>query len=469
MRLILRARRPAPAAVLAAGVMTLGACNVNQELLSPQQPGVISPASTANAAAADALYLGVIGRVQNAFNGGGGNTEALWNWEALFSDELSSSDTRWQENDDDQRNLQTFDNLLTSIYNKVQQVRGYARSAINALLTYDKAATGTLHVAEMYMVMGYTENRLGADFCNGIPLGETVNGVPQYTAPLTDSDVQNTAIARFDTALTYYNTAASATSGAPTAANLAQVRYAILVARARAQVDQADFAGAATTVGPVPTSYNYNIDYSTGTQANEWWTMGPSVQRYTAGDSVWGGTNRIFNAIPFARVNDPRVPVTDTKHAGEDLQTDFVQVNIWGQYDPVAMFSGVDARLIEAEAKLQTGDYAGMMTILNTLRSAGQTIGSFKVAAMPALTTTPTTRDDAINLFFREKALWQFGRGYRMDDLRRLVRQYGRTQDNVFPNGAFFRGGNYGTEVAFPVPDAERTNPLFNSCIDTKA
>ena len=55
------------------------------------------------------------------------------------------------------------------------------------------------------------------------------------------------------------------------------------------------------------------------------------------------------------------------------------------------------------------------------------------------------------------------------DDLRRLVRQYNRAQENVFPNGNFFKTGKYGTEVAFPVPDAERTNPNFHGCIDRKA
>ena len=60
-----------------------------------------------------------------------------------------------------------------------------------------------------------------------------------------------------------------------------------------------------------------------------------------------------------------------------------------------------------------------------------------------------------------------------MDDLRRLVRQYGRTQDKVFPTGNFTRNGTpsgkFGSQVAFPVPDAEQANPNFHGCIDTKA
>jgi hypothetical protein len=49
------------------------------------------------------------------------------------------------------------------------------------------------------------------------------------------------------------------------------------------------------------------------------------------------------------------------------------------------------------------------------------------------------------------------------------VRQYQRTQDNVFPTGPFHKNGNYGTNVAFPVPDEEKSNPKFTGCLDTKA
>ena len=88
---------------------------------------------------------------------------------------------------------------------------------------------------------------------------------------------------------------------------------------------------------------------------------------------------------------------------------------------------------------------------------------------MAAIATTPTTLSDAVSLYFREKAFWQFGRGVRLGDMRRLIRQYGRTQDNVFPTGVFFKGGNYGTDVNFPVPDADKSNPNFNGCLDRNA
>ena len=117
---------------------------------------------------------------------------------------------------------------------------------------------------------------------------------------------------------------------------------------------------------------------------------------------------------------------------------------------------------------LNSGDYVGMTGILNALRAAPPSIGAFKPAAMAPL-VAPTVKDDAVTLFFREKAFWTFGRGQRLGDLRRLVRQYGRAQDQVFPTGQHYKGGNYGSDVNLPVPDAERVNPQFKGCLDRNA
>jgi hypothetical protein len=444
--------------------MLLGACSVKQELLAPQNPGVIDPGAVANTAAADALYVGALGRWKASMNGGGNNTESIWNWQALFTDELQSGDTFSQRNDADSRNLATNDAVLTPIYQAAQQARGRARDAINGLLAYDTSPLGKQHVGEMYLMMGYIEMELGESFCNGIPLGETVGGVPQYTQPLTDADVFKTALARLDTALTFLTATDAATVG---------IKQAVLITRGRVKVDLGDFSGAAgeVPVSAVPTSYQYNFDYSQTTFDNEWWIMGASVKRYTVGDSV-SISGPINNAIPFARLNDPRVSVTNTGAPGEDNVTIYINVNNWGRDDPIPALSGIDARLTEAEARLQANDIAGMMTILNALRTTPQTLGIFSVAAMPTL-ATPPDKTTATNLFFREKALWQFERGQRMGDLRRLVRQYGRTQDQVFPTGTFIRNGTpsgqYGSQVAFPVPDHELNNPNFHGCLDTKA
>ena len=63
--------------------------------------------------------------------------------------------------------------------------------------------------------------------------------------------------------------------------------------------------------------------------------------------------------------------------------------------------------------------------------------------------------------------------GRRLGDMRRLVRQYGRDASTVFPAGPFFKGGFYGGDVNFPVPQAEQNNPEFQkaggACTDRNA
>jgi hypothetical protein len=39
----------------------------------------------------------------------------------------------------------------------------------------------------------------------------------------------------------------------------------------------------------------------------------------------------------------------------------------------------------------------------------------------------------------------------------------------VFPSGTFHKGGTYSTDVNAPVPDVEKSNPLYTGCIDRNA
>lgn len=444
-------------------LLTTGCNSLKDELLAPQQPSVISPNDIQSATGADGLYVGAIGRFTVALDGSpnftGSNQEAAWNWAGLFSDEFRNSDTFSQRLDDDKRSLQDNDALVTQIYAGLQQGRGYARTAADALVQYDPTAKAK--IGEMYFDIGFLELTLGQEFCNGIPLGQTVNGQPQYTQPLTDQDVFAAAVSRLDTALTYV-------SGATDAASVAVARTAT-IAKARALVDQGQFAAAAALVGAIPTSFQFVVNFSVTTSDNEWWILGPSVKRYSLGDSTQATAPVL---IDFLAQNDPRVPLDKSvsKGAGQLSTVNFNWPTLLSGRDaPLPITSGIDARLIEAEAALQAKDYAKMVAILNALRATSQTIGTFVVPVLTPIATVPTTQAAAVQLLFREKGFWQFGRGVRMDDLRRLVRQYGFTQDQAFPSGAYPTGGTYGTEVAFPVPDAERTNPNFTGCIDRKA
>ncbi len=71
-----------------------------------------------------------------------------------------------------------------------------------------------------------------------------------------------------------------------------------------------------------------------------------------------------------------------------------------GQYAPIVMASGIEARLIEAEAALQAGG-GNWLTILNDLMA---------MAIDPPMDPLmdPGTQDARVDLLFRERAFWLF-------------------------------------------------------------
>jgi hypothetical protein len=139
----------------------------------------------------------------------------------------------------------------------------------------------------------------------------------------------------------------------------------------------------------------------------------------------------------------------------------FVQ-KIWPTRESAAaVVTGVEARLIEAEAVLRSNP-AQWLAIHNDLR-----------ATVPGLTplADPPSEEERISTHFRERAMWMFGTGTRLGDLRRLIRQYGRDAESVFPTGIWFKASTpYGTDVNFPIPQNEENNPNFgNGCLDRNA
>jgi hypothetical protein len=120
----------------------------------------------------------------------------------------------------------------------------------------------------------------------------------------------------------------------------------------------------------------------------------------------------------------------------------------------------LEAQLIIAESELQSGALSAMTQRLNDLRA------TLELDPLP----DPVDQATAIDLLFRERAFWLFLTGHRLGDLRRLVRQYGRPADTVFPSGLYFKGGQtYGPGVNLPLPAAETNNPKVQGCLDRNA
>jgi hypothetical protein len=455
-------RRVLAAAAVGSALLTLGCSGVKDDLLAAVDPDVIPPSALTTPEAADALRIGAISRLRN-MTAGQGQGDAPWMFSGLLTDEWKSGDTFSQRNETDQRIVQENNANLNSVYRDVHRARTASREALDLLVKYKPTPASNL--GQMYFVMAFAEMQLAEWFCNGQTLGDASTGVPVYGAPMTNQAIFTLALAHLDSALTF-----TTATDAPTVA----VKNSILIAKGRVLVNLARYADAATAVAGIPTNYTLNGTYSLTTgNNNQIWALSTSAKRWVVGDS-FDTSGRIRNAIPFASAQDPRVPnvgsPVGTSAAGKsfDGATNFISQSLFGRVDPVPIVNGIDARLIEAEAKIAANDFAGMTAILNALRAAEQNLGVVKTPVMAAL-TAPATKAAALDLFFREKAFWTYSRGQRLGDLRRLIRQYGRTQDNVFPAGTFFKGGNYGTDVNFPVHVDETNNPDFKACADRNA
>jgi hypothetical protein len=129
---------------------------------------------------------------------------------------------------------------------------------------------------------------------------------------------------------------------------------------------------------------------------------------------------------------------------------------------------GTEAQLDILEARLQGGTQADRDAVfagLNALRTSNTPA----IAAIPG--SSPTTQDAAITQLFTERAYWGWLTGKRLGDMRRLVRNYGRNAEAVFPTGALPapQVGTYGTSTSIVIPFNERNNPNFTGCLDNKA
>lgn len=453
----------------------LAACNTKDTLLEAVDPDVIDPDDVNSIEGAQSLYVGALGRLRQSTAGsstGTGGEGSTWLFGGLLADEWSTSSTFVQNDETDQRNIQTNNSTVEGMFRDLARTRTSSTQAIKVMKEFRE--TEVAKIAELYFARAFAEMQMANDFCNGIPLSDGSIQEIDYDTPRTIAEVFETAIASADSGLALVQ---GLTEADPT-----KIRRALLVTKARALIGlnrQAEAAALVTTAA-VPNSFSYEVTFAVTSGNNVLWNQPNSALRYAVADSVEGNARnlRVFNAIPFLSAADPRVPARyvlasngrDTTRS-QDGRTFARTTTLWGRLTSTPVVNGLDARLIEAEGRLKAGDIAGMMTILNALRAAPPRLGEIQPAAMAAL-PAPANQEAAISLYFREKAFWQYSRGHRLGDLRRLIRQYGRAANQVFPVGEHYRGGNYGADVNLPVPQAEENNPELGNrpaCIDRNA
>lgn len=404
-------------------------------------PDIVTPESLNSEAGIQTLRAGSLGDLAVAMSGSGaghGATPGLITMSALVGDEYSYSGTFPTRREADTRNLQNSNSEMDEIYGNLHRARASAEATIETAAEFGGAPDIE---SEMHSVIGYSYIMFAETFCSGVPFSNVLaDGGFEFGEPLTTEEMFNTAITHFDNAFS--------SAEASDFANLA------LVGKARAQLGLGQISEAAGTVSSVPTDFVYNIEHSDNSrrQENGIYIMSTVRGQWSIADGKGG------NGLNYRSANDPRTPWEDNDEMGQDDITPyFNQLKFSSASAPVALASGIEARLIEAEAAMEAGDNQQVEDIHNALRA---------MEGLPEDDLSGMSQDELRAYHFSERAFWLFSTGHRQGDLRRMVRVYGEEVSDVFPWGTYFKGGEYDPNVTFPVPQSEENNPNFQGCID---
>ena len=504
-------RRRFPRLIVAfALALPLAACNTDK-LVTVEDPAARRPEDLNNSGAVPALVQGAFRQFVGGYSGFG--DDAFLSASAAMSDEFYYGDTFTTRLAADKRIVQSpvLGNITDNAFSRLQQARLNARRAfavVNQFSTSQTAAADAITKAQLRTIEGYVYVTLSEGWCGSVPFSVVPDsGAIDPTAidfgtPLTTVQMNDTAIARFNEALALNPNNALAAMG-----------------KGRALLNKGQYAAAAAAVANVSTLYVFRLEHSanTGAENNPMFAlMGNGrygVANLEGGVTSTGAAIRpdiptpgttttppltatSAEGLPFRGLADPRVPWLPKPGNGRCFTTSiscWINANYPTLDSDVPAASGVEARLIEAEAALQAGDVNTMLTKLNGLRSSVVTIlgvlypdqkqtfpapGSGGTPTLAPLTDPATAGMTAAEAFaarrslmFQERALWLFNTGHRLGDLRRLVRNYGLPSNTVFPSGPHFRGGNYGNDVSYPLPFQESNNPKYdpNSCVTTQS
>jgi starch-binding outer membrane protein, SusD/RagB family len=496
------------------GLVALLAASCNRDkILTVTDPDIINPADLNSAEAAEALRVGALSRLNDmtaGFNssiGGGSLAESIYFYSGALADEWRSTDTFVQRDELDSRTQTPTNTAVRSAATELARLRVQAMLAVPVLRQFKPANVSD--VGQMFWIRGFGELSIAENFCNGFPVPDLDNVSPTTVLPLgtpeNNVDTYARALKSFDSAIV--NTAAGQPRGDT-------VKWLSALEKGRVLLDLGSYAAAGTTVtaANIPNDFRFTMFYSVSSPgpSNQIWSLNNSAGRWMVANNE-GPLG--FNP---ASANDPRVPICinttgtgagavcrnfDTPVSSNNRTASFdnnfpagtfLQQLVWPNPDAdVAIATGTEARLIEAEAALRSGDVATFLQKLNFLRANYTTFKQptdpcpatgTNVAGCPTIPaggnllpplTDPGTQTAREDLLFRERGFWLWSTAHRLADLRRLVRPtaqggFGRAETSIFPNGTYYKGGLYGTDKFLIVPASEANNPSAPSgaCAD---
>jgi hypothetical protein len=446
---------------------TIGIACSPSDVLDVTDPDVIDPTAVNSAAGAVAFYAGAIGDFTYGIVGDNGGQEGLIEVGGMITDEMIHSETFPTRLEYELRAIDERNATLLGIFRQANRGRASAEAAIPLLRQY--APTPTRRVGELFAIAGTVYTFIGEMYCSGVPFSSAYP-VETLGMPLTTDQIFTKAAAMFDSAMA--NVVLPGAAGDTSIFNFARI------GKGRALLNLNQPGNAALAVAGVPLNFSYNTTHNTnsGRQQNGVFVFNFQSERWSVAD------NEGANGLNFRTAGDPRVvairsPATNVGFDNITPQWNLTKYPNASARLPIAQ--GVEGKLIIAEALLRSNNPAWLDT-LNFLRAnaaavyansvePGYFTGTLAPLTDPGVSPTGDPNTLRQNLLFRERAFWLYATGHRLGDLRRLIRQYNRPSETVFPTGLHFKGSNYGPDVNIPVPFNERNNPNFTGCINRGA
>jgi len=294
------------------------------------------------------------------------------------------------------------------------------------------------YVARAYIFSGVSHRTLGENYC------QVVYSEPDEYGGLVPHEVA------FDSAVAAFNTALSFGSG--------EFDVAAHAGLASAHAALGNWSQAASEAALVPDDFVFDIYYDTNDNDNVLF-----VETHNRHEmSVWN---------TWAGMQDPQDPrATFTKceeggcpnTVGADGVTTMWRQEIYTDYGTeIPELSGMEARLIQAEAALRSGDLAGFTTYINRVR-AFYGLDPIAQPATAGALEYPNAYDDGWSILDGERHLTLWLQGRRLWDLHRW--------DHPFLNGGTVAwAGEPRRDSCMPVPSGEcRVNPNF-TCAEAAA
>ena len=411
-------------------------------------PDIVTPADLQNEAGLDVLTNGAISDINLAFAGsaaGHGATPGLVHYSGTISDEYIYSGTFPTRQEVDFRAILNSNVSTLEVYENLHRARVAAATASAAIQEFSSPSTDP-RFGLTKSLEAFTYLLFGEAWCSGVPFSfpDPEEGLI-FGQPLTTQEMFQFASGLLDEAI-------SSPGGSSDVENLARVL------KGRTLLNLGNAAGAAAAVASVPTSFVYELESNDATQAQQSGVLAMSNSRRQYSIAEVKG----INGLPYRSANDPRTPWNPTGQNGQDdITLYFNQLKFPSSSSNIPIADGLEARLIEAEAMLLASGPGGQFDAIHDALRASVGLGPVDTSGM--------TQAEATDWHFGERAFWLWSTGHRQGDMRRLVREYGRGAETVFPTGLYFKGGTFGPDMNYPIPVEEENNQNFVGCLDRNA